>query len=500
MRKTFKDITNIMAKKAFCETPGCSQPATHLCGETAVSELLCSDHVSKHAGCADCYDLQTIKVTVQTGVLRSMYPDDQFIINSLLNYARKTWSVTAVESGTSHDSSLWKIHLMDVADESITMKSTLGKLRETAIPMTRKTWEMFCAVADSYVLEQTATTLSLYDLFHTVDSRRDMQHEFAARMADITIDELLGQPMDAILHHMMTTKQKFQWLTNMDTLWSNSRAPSHTATRQAEGLEAGGVDGAAAAPDQRQRDYRAPPAHDHSGAAGSSPRVGLVPLSVGRRELRSFSWDNPMHAAARNERWANGPGIGVPQLFAGLPGKMGIFAFHEESLGGDFVNILSEDSKPVVWMFITKNFRNNSALMALYTATHPTDQLAWYKGTMLSTKSLLAAGVQGVQQIIQQPGTAICGHQYHQGIGGEKLAEAHSWFGEEWHLLPTWQEGFPPRQDTHEVETGGSMKRSAASDSESAGKRRAAMGGMGSGGMRSTSAEHRAPAGMGGNT
>ncbi len=85
-------------------------------------------------------------------------------------------------------------------------------------------------------------------------------------------------------------------------------------------------------------------------AAGAATAEGLqvneAPVTIGRKALGPWAWDNRYHGPRKESAWRDGSGIGVPELFVGFPHNVCIFGIHAEALGGDFINILSPGSEP----------------------------------------------------------------------------------------------------------------------------------------------------------
>lgn len=59
----------------------------------------------------------------------------------------------------------------------------------------------------------------------------------------------------------------------------------------------------------------------------------------------------------------------------------------------------------------------------------------FYKGAILSQVTLHGMGFEGCREIRQMPGDIVASHNYHFGLGFSKIAEAHSWFSQPWHML-----------------------------------------------------------------
>lgn len=71
-----------------------------------------------------------------------------------------------------------------------------------------------------------------------------------------------------------------------------------------------------------------------------------MPIVLGVRDLGAYRWTNTAHTPAQHKPWQQGVGIGVPELFIGLPGNVSTFGLHQEIYGSDFINILTEGSHP----------------------------------------------------------------------------------------------------------------------------------------------------------
>ncbi len=407
-RSTFEVLEQIMQGKPACNCiPACQKPAVYMCGETQHVALVCENHAHHHAGCMDFYRLDSINVHLNKATLRSLHPSLDLLVNSTMEYHGKVWLIKDVIF-CGEDRNTWTVGLGELPPTtSPPTQVNFKELRSSGLPGNKVAWTLFCAVADCYLLQgEGGTAVPLLHLH---------KNPLLTKTPKVTgADDLLENPMDVILQHMMDKRLSFQWLTNMDTLYVGERKVEHRA------------------------------APSEAAARDAAPTPNVLPLAVGEAQLGSFRWSNPFHPSARDKDWGQGAGIGTPQLFAGFRGRMGVFGLHEESLGCDFVNILGRKSCPVRWKFIPKHFANHTALQRLFTSTNPEDQRVWYKNVLLSDAALDALGIHDYREIVQQPGFAIVGHQFHQGIGSFKFAEAHSWFSQEWRVMRTWQQGFPP--------------------------------------------------------
>jgi hypothetical protein len=165
------------------------------------------------------------------------------------------------------------------------------------------------------------------------------------------------------------------------------------------------------------------------------PQDNLIPVHVAAEDLGPFRFGNFSHGPRGSDKWTAGSGIGQSQLFVGFPGNVGAFGIHAESVGADFVNVVTESRAPVLWTFIPHNAANNRALATIQVNLDEYHFANFYKGAMLAKETMDHFGFQDVQLVRQHRGEVMMSHAYHFGLGMEKIAEAHTMFSAQWEML-----------------------------------------------------------------
>ena len=425
----FTLVTNLLEGHLPCDT--CETAATFICGEAADAVLACDKCAMQHINCTECYSVDKLQVTLHAHAVATLLPNPLdvegcgFVVHGTLHILEDVQLFSP--RGDTLPKEEWVFNMPTTKAPGNEMrKLNFASFEQYAIPTQPRGKELFLAVAKSWVLQESSRDFPAFNLVNKLPSKGPLS---TPPLESESIAQLLGERMDTIMQTMQNNDWRFQVLTNIDTL-DPLTAKLHHAEPPSD------LPAYAPAPSSAAQKLL-------SKLRERSPKPNWIPVRVGRKQLGPFAWSNPRHASAKDDDWAAGPGIGVPQLFAGFAGKLCSFGFHEESYGCDFVNITSNDAEPVRWKFINKTPDHLTALMLLYSRTHSSMQPTWFKNVVLSDATLRAVGIH-FEEKVQTAGVAICGHQFHMGVGGYKVAEAHSWFSAEWRLLRTWQEGFPP--------------------------------------------------------
>lgn len=422
---TFHSLTGMLlavmeGTRIQCQVGTCQEEATHICGATADSVAVCDEHATAHRDCIDCYHFDDLFVTLRSASLAQLGPDAALIRRAVFLRDGQRYQVAA-SSMSSHNRADWRFTLRHLSAPMEELKVSFDELESDYAPdSTPDVTRRFFAVAKSwYLVERHQEDVHLRALYRPAGKITAKEN----KDADALRDEIMDGTFDVLIQMMIG--KEFRWLPHLDTLDPTTRQQDHAKPAE----EAAAVGGAEARDDddaqQAPRMPRRRPMHN------------FFPVTMGAAALGPMRWDNPYHLASGISMFREGAGIGIGQLFVGLPRRASVFGLHAEAVSADFINVLRTGSDSVRWKFIPINFQNNMRLFRLVSDVDLRLAEYCFKGLLLSDETLRHYGITGATEVVQEPGSAISSHDYHFGIGMQKIAEAHQWHSKPWFMLRT---------------------------------------------------------------
>lgn len=406
MESTFSVLRHLLASTLTCAA--CPDAAVYICGRTDVAEGMCERHCALHSGCGkdNVTQIAALAAYVINGEISSVKPDFAFVERALFK-ARTGGGFFLLQSADmdAPKAAEWKFTLEPLTPTAAKqIKVSLRALKsDYEIVSVPTKWQQFCALSESWMVSQHYEILPLSGLArNTKVTNRLTQPQYDAAMQKVRAGDV-----DGVILHLLSCKKGLCWMPSVTTL----------------------------DPATREKEHVSGPLGDFK--YNATPEVGYTPFSFGKRQLSSWRFGNTVHAGAHMPEWPRGSGIGVSELFIGLPNCISGFMFHGESLGCDFVNVLADQSDAVCWKFLPMESDNTAALAAMQSACDPRHRRMFYKGVFPAAATLREFRFGAATVVIQQPTQIVGGHSYHFGVGGQKLAEAHSWFSGSWGRLQT---------------------------------------------------------------
>ena len=418
MELTFRDIRQLVNDGLPCAA--CDLPAIYICGAMDIAGPVCQDHArGLHGGCGEhLVRVSDITVWLTTGVISTLRPDPE-----LLRGARMR---------LKQDETLWRVVEIDMAHRwaedwvvAIQEDSHDGKSRTIRYTELESNYEIvstpliskrFFDIAHSWMVTVTHKVVPLQGLY--------AKHKgpLSAKQYKDTMEILSTEGIDATMNKLVEIGKDLTWVPHVMTVVPSSRASQHTG-------EAGGA-------------ASEPTAASAAGGAAAATALSVgkmeerqTPFCFGAPQLGPFRFDNLYHVGAKVSNWREGSGIGVPEVFLGVPNGVSAFGIHAENFGCDFVNVLAAESSPTRWKFIPVTPGNTLAMQTLQTSLQQEHQVDFYKAPILADATLSGFGFRDFSEILQNPGDIVGGHSFHCGLGGCKIAEAHSWFSGRWALM-----------------------------------------------------------------
>ena len=414
-------LANIMAGGMQCQYGNCQEAATYVCGATELPEFVCDEHAGAHARCIDCYNIDDLRVTLRTATLANVTPEPELVRNALFARDGKRYRLVAMAT-EDMDRANWSFTMQvfgsPTAPSFVTNLHDLETLffPDSAPALTAR----FFAISKSWVIVEKSEDVPLRGL-----NRLVAKNALTEKEANAVRKELKTGSMDGVIE--LLRLKEFCWLPQLDTPNPATRAKDHTGLRDDDDEEHGAAE-LAASDAQAALESALPPRRI---------KRNFWPVCMGATVLGPMRWANPHHGGSRIPIWSEGPGIGIGQMFVGLSRRPSVFGFHAEAASTDFVNVSSIESDNVRWKFIPINFENNVRLFRLVSDVAQDIAESCFKGLLLTDATLQHYGITGATEIVQRPGSAIASHNYHFGIGMQKIAEAHQWHSKPWFMLKT---------------------------------------------------------------
>ncbi len=214
---------------------------------------------------------------------------------------------------------MWSSWIFETTAGNVPITALVGHRATFDVVGPQHVWQLFQAISKSWVIEHAvAVPKPMFGLF------RDHAQLLDATLLARVKGYITAGNIDPAMELLTTSQTRIAWLPHVHTL-----------------------DARDVARDQESIPVVAAPATATTLPEEPTP-INTMPVTLGRSALGPWVWRNPFHAGCVEACWTSGSGIGVPELFIGLPGNVSLFGIHAEARGGDFVNILSRSSDPGV--------------------------------------------------------------------------------------------------------------------------------------------------------